>query len=52
MKDNKPLTNKQANTSFTSLRWLSSEVNKNFSVDRIVKSIENINTSVKELRSK
>lgn len=52
MKDNKSLTNKQANASLINLKWLSIEVNKNFSVSRVVKLIEDINIGIKELRSK
>lgn len=52
MEDNKSLTNKQANALLINLKWLSIEVNKNFSVSRVVKSIEDINIGIKELRSK
>lgn len=52
MEDNKLLNNKQSNTQFHNLVWLSREMNKNFSVSRVVKSIEDINIGIKELRSK
>jgi hypothetical protein len=52
MEDNKLPNNKQSNTQFHNLVWLSREMNKNFSVSRVVKSIEDINIGIKELRSK
>lgn len=52
MEDNKPLSNKQSNTQFNNLVWLSREMNKNFNVDGIIRLIEDINLGVKELSAK
>lgn len=52
MKDNKPLNNRQSNTQFRNLVWLSREINKNFNIDGVVRLIEDINTGVKELSAK
>lgn len=52
MEDNKSLNNKQSNTQFHDLVWLSREMNKNFNVDGIIKLIEDVNLGVKELSAK
>ena len=52
MEDNKSLNNKQSNTQFHDLIWLSREMNKNFNVDGIIRLIEDVNLGVKELSAK
>ena len=52
MEDNKSLNNKQSNTQFHDLVWLSREMNKNFNIDGVVRLIEYINLGVKELSAK
>jgi len=52
MEDNKSLNNKQSNTQFHELAWLSREINKNFNINGVVRLIEDINLGVKELSAK
>lgn len=52
MENNNQADSEKVGVFICNLKWLSSEVNKNFNVDGIIRLIEDINLGVKELSAK